>query len=145
MGIILSLITTNNDNFSITNFCRYFMGYFFIIFSFLKLLNVKQFAISFSNYDPISNKFFTYGLIYPFLELTLGVLFLSNFLMLYINFITIFIFVPQTLGIMNKLSKNEILECACVGSTFNVPISKLTITENLVMIFMAIIMILYSI
>ena len=47
--IILSLITTNNDNFSITNFCRYFMGYFFIIFSFLKLLNVKQFAISFSN------------------------------------------------------------------------------------------------
>ena len=59
MVIILSLITTNNDNFSITNFCRYFMGYFFIIFSFLKLLNVKQFAISFSNYDPISNKFFT--------------------------------------------------------------------------------------
>ena len=145
MVIILSLITTNNDNFSITNFCRYFMGYFFIIFSFLKLLNVKQFAISFSNYDPISNKFFTYGLIYPFLELTLGVLFLSNFLTLYINFITIFIFVPQTLGIMNKLSKNEILECACVGSTFNVPISKLTITENLVMIFMAIVMILYSI
>ena len=44
-----------------------------------------------------------------------------------------------------KLSKNEILECACVGSTFNVPISKLTITENLLMIFMAIIMILYSI
>ena len=145
MVIILSMITTNNDNFSITNFCRYFMGYFFIIFSFLKLLNVKQFAISFSNYDPISNKFFTYGLIYPFLELILGVLFLSNFLMLYINFITIFIFVPQTLGIMNKLSKNEILECGCVGSTFNVPISKLTITENLVMIFMAIIMILYSI
>ena len=50
--VILSIVSSFNELFNIKDFLRFFMGYFFIIFSFLKLHNVRQFAVSFSNYDP---------------------------------------------------------------------------------------------
>ena len=117
------------------------MGYFFIIFSFLKLHNIKQFAVSFSNYDPITNKIPNFGLIYPFIELILGTLFLLNFFSLFINFATIVILLPQTYGIYKKLMKKEKILCACLGTSFEIPLSKLTIIENLTMCSMATIMI----
>ena len=139
--VILSIISSFNEAFNIKDFLRFFMGYFFIIFSFLKLHNVRQFSISFSNYDPITKKIPNFGLIYPFIELILGTLFLLNFFTLLINFATIVILLPQTYGIYNKLMKKEKILCACLGTSFEIPLSKLTIIENLTMCSMATIMI----
>jgi copper chaperone CopZ len=126
-------------------FFRLYMGYFFIIFSFLKLQNINQFAISFSKYDPISQKYFKFGVIYPFLELFLGILFILNFFGLFINILTIIIFIPQTIGIIIKLRNNEKIACACIGTSVEIPLSNLTIIENLIMCIMAIYMIAVSI
>jgi len=139
--VILSIISSFNELFNIKDFLRFFMGYFFIIFSFLKLHKVRQFAVSFSNYDPITKKIPNFGRIYPFIELILGTLFLLNFFTLFINFVTIIILLPQTYGIYNKLMKKEKILCACLGTSFEIPLSKLTIIENLTMCSMATIMI----
>ena len=138
---VLAIISSIKGDFKISEFMRYYMGYFFIIFSFLKLQNIRLFANTFQKYDPITKRFYKYGLIYPFLEFILGILFLSNLFIFFINVVTILIFIPQIIGIRQKLSKKETIVCACLGSSFDVPISNLTIAENLVMILMAGVMI----
>ena len=143
--VLLAVISSIERSFSYKEFFRLYMGYFFIIFSFLKLQNIKQFALSFSKYDPISQKFFKFGIIYPFLELLLGILFILNFLGLTINILTIIIFIPQTIGVIIKLKNNEKISCACVGTSTEIPISNLTILENIIMCLMAIYMIAVSI
>lgn len=143
--VLLAVISSIERSFSYKEFFRLYMGYFFIIFSFLKLQNIKQFALSFSKYDPISQKFFKFGIIYPFLELLLGILFILNFLGLTINILTIIIFIPQTIGVIVKLKNNEKISCACVGTSTEIPISNLTILENIIMCLMAIYMIAVSI
>ncbi|MDG2101545.1 MAG: cation transporter [Dehalococcoidia bacterium] len=143
--VLLAVISSIERSFSYKEFFRFYMGYFFIIFSFLKLQNIKQFALSFSKYDPISQKFFKFGIIYPFLELLLGILFILNFLGLTINILTIIIFIPQTIGVIIKLKNNEKISCACVGTSTEIPISNLTILENIIMCLMAIYMIAVSI
>jgi len=100
--VILSIISSFNEVFNMKDFLRFYMGYFFIIFSFLKLHNIKQFALSFSNYDPITNKIPNFGLIYPFIELILGTLFLLNFFSLFINFLTSLIELSFPGPIMHK-------------------------------------------
>ena len=49
-----------------------FMGLFYIVFSFFKMLDLKNFPTSFSMYDPLSKKIPFYGWIYPFIETALG-------------------------------------------------------------------------
>lgn len=136
--LLLTAISFYNTENTMDGFLRFFMGYFFIIFSFLKLQNVKQFAISFSNYDPITKRFFKFGIIYPFLELILGIFFLTATLLLFSNIVTLFILIPQSIGIFKKLKNNQAIDCACLGSSFNVPLSNLTIIENSSMCLMAI-------
>ena len=136
--LLLSVISFNNSENTINGFMRFFMGFFFIIFSFLKLQNIKQFALSFSNYDPITKKFFRFGIMYPFIELILGVFFLTGSFLLFSNAATLFILIPQTFGIFNKLRNNQNVNCACLGTSFNIPLSNLTIIENLSMCLMAI-------
>ena len=104
--LLLTAISFYNTENTMDGFLRFFMGYFFIIFSFLKLQNVKQFAISFSNYDPITKRFFKFGIIYPFLELILGIFFLTATLLLFSNIVTLFILIPQSIGIFKKLKNN---------------------------------------
>ena len=74
-------------------------AYFFVIFSLFKLLNIKGFATSFSNYDLIASRLPIYGTIYPFIELTLGICFLANFGLLYVNVLTLIVMSVGSIGI----------------------------------------------
>ena len=120
------------------NFMIIFMGLFFILFSFFKVIHLKEFKKSFSKYDPMSQKIPFYGFIYPFIEIILGILFLLEYQLKILSLITIFILTSTTIGIFEKLRKGDVLECACLGVVFKVPLSYLTVVENLVMIFMSV-------
>jgi len=136
--LLLSIITFSRPGNTFNDLLRFIMGYFFIIFSFFKLQNINQFAITFANYDPITKRVSKFGLIYPFLELFLGVMFLTGNLLLFSNIITLIILTPQSYGIYKKLKSKDIINCACLGSSFSVPLSNLTVIENLTMCVMAI-------
>ena len=56
-----------------------FMGLFFIVFSFFKMLDLKNFPESFRMYDPLAKRVSIYGWIYPFIETALGLMFLMRF------------------------------------------------------------------
>jgi len=136
--LLLSIITFSRPGNTFNDLLRFIMGYFFIIFSFFKLQNINQFAITFANYDPITKRLSKFGLIYPFIELFLGVMFLTGTLLLFSNIITLIILTPQSYGIYKKLKSKDIINCACLGSSFSVPLSNLTVIENLTMCIMAI-------
>ena len=56
---------------------NYFMAGFFITFSFFKFLDIRAFADSYSMYDLLAKRVRIYGFVYPFIELALGIAYLS--------------------------------------------------------------------
>src|SRR5690606_11421353 len=58
------------------NSMRAFMAGFFLVFAGFKLLDLKGFVEGYSTYDLLAQRIKSYGYIYPFLELGLGLLFL---------------------------------------------------------------------
>ena len=114
-----------------------YMGVFFIIFSLAKMLDWNGFVEAFSNYDIISKKVRFYGWLYPALEFSLGLFYLTNNFIFSSAIVTSFIMGFGSIGITkNLLSKNKV-KCACLGTKIKVPLTKVTLLENLIMFFMA--------
>lgn len=119
--------------FSAHLFMNHIMAGFFIGLSFFKFLDLKSFATAFANYDPLAKKWKAYGAIYPFIELTLGFLFIADKFLLFANVMTILVLTTTTVGVWQKLKSKSQFQCACLGAGFNLPLSNITIFENLAM------------
>ena len=115
-----------------------FMGLFYIIFSFFKFLDYKNFPASFAMYDPIAMRLSYYGWSYPFIETTLGVLILFRIEILLTMIITITMLGITTIGVTKTLLQGKNIQCACLGTTLKLPMTKVTFIENSAMIIMAI-------
>ena len=96
--------------------------------------------MSFKKYDPIAKRIEIYAKIYPCIEIILGLAFLFQIQLFLASILTILILLPTTFGIIQALNKKQNLQCGCLGGFFNVPISWITVIENLVMIFMSLAM-----
>ncbi len=122
--------------FSMT-FMRYFMAGFFLAFSFFKMLDISGFADSYSGYDILAKRWHGYGFIYPFIELALGVAYLINFQPLATNIATVVVMSFSIIGVLESVLNKRKIRCACLGVGFNLPMSTVTIVEDLSMILMA--------
>ncbi len=118
-------------------FMNHIMAGFFIGLSFFKFLDLQAFATAFANYDPLAKKWKTYGAIYPFIELTLGFLFIADKFLLFANVMTILVLTMTTVGVWQKIQSKSQFQCACLGAGFNLPLSNITVFENLAMVAMA--------
>ena len=114
-----------------------FMGLFFVVFSFFKFLDLKGFQQSFRRYDPLAKYLPLYGLVYPFVELALGVLFLMRLEVQLALWLTLGILSITTLGVVRVLLSKQQIQCACLGSVLNLPMTEATFIENALMIGMA--------
>jgi copper chaperone CopZ len=119
------------------NWCRYFMAGFFFAFSFFKLLDVKGFAESYAMYDLIAKRIPFYGKVYPFIELSLGFLFLLNWQPLWVNLFTFLLMSVSLGGVLQSVLNKTKIRCACLGAVFNLPMSTVTIIEDGLMVAMA--------
>lgn len=125
------------ENFSTSLWMRYFMAGFFIVFSFFKLLNLKGFVTSYRMYDLIAAKWKGWGYIYPFAELTLGIMYLLNIAPFETNLATVVILGVSSIGVIKSNLDKKKIKCACLGDVFNLPMSTVTIVEDLTMVAMA--------
>ena len=119
---------------------HYFMGFLFCQFSLLKLFNIPGFADGFQMYDLIAKKSRTYALSYPLVELLLGLAYLSMFFPIATYLITIAFMLLGSIGVFKALKKGLDLYCPCMGTILKVPLSTVTLTEDLGMGAMALIM-----
>jgi cation transport ATPase len=117
-----------------------FMGLFYIVFSFFKMLDLKGFPESFSMYDPLAKRVPAYGWIYPFIETALGLMFLMRFEVEIALIITLVILGITTIGVTKTLLDKKSIRCACLGTALKLPMTEATFIENAIMIIMAILM-----
>ncbi len=115
----------------------YFMAGFFLVFSFFKLLDVKGFASSYAMYDLLAINVPAYGYIYPFIELGLGLAYLTGFNPFFTNVATIVVMGFSSMGVIKSVLNKQKIRCACLGAVFNLPMSTVTIIEDLLMVGMA--------
>lgn len=117
-----------------------FMGLFFIVFSFFKMLDLKNFPESFRMYDPLAKRVSIYGWIYPFIETALGLMFLMRFEIEIALIATLIILSITTVGVTKTLLDKKSIRCACLGTALKLPMTEATFIENAIMIVMAIVM-----
>ena len=115
-----------------------FVAIAMMLLAMLKLQDVDRFATMFLNYDLLARRLPPYGLAYPFLELGAGVLMLTRLLDWLSIPVALFIGGVGAVSVSKAvyLDKRE-LKCACVGGGSNVPLGFVSLTENLMMIAMA--------
>ena len=138
--ISVTSVLLNFRNWNSTNAMIDFMGLFYIIFSFFKILDIKGFSKSFKMYDPLAKKITIYGYIYPFIEILLGLMFLTRIEVNIALLITIIILGITSVGVTQTLLNKKTINCACLGTTLKLPMTEATFIENAIMIIMAIIL-----
>ena len=121
---------------------NYFMGGFFITFSFFKLLDINGFADSYRTYDLLAKKVYGYAFVYPFIELGLGIAYIIGWQPFFTNIATIIVMAVSSVGVIQSILNKRKIRCACLGAVFNLPMSTITIFEDVLMIGMSGIMIL---
>lgn len=104
----------------------------------LKLQDVEQFSTMFLNYDLLGRRWVPYAYFYPFAELAAGVLMLAGALHLVSVSLALFIGGVGAASVFKAVyvDKRE-LRCACVGGGSQVPLGFVSLTENLMMLAMA--------
>lgn len=117
-----------------------FMAGFFLVFSFFKLLNLEAFAQGYRTYDIVAKKIPVYGYVYPFIELLLGIAYITGFEPQLINVVTLLVMGVSTIGVAMSLAKKTQFRCACLGTIINLPLSKVTLFEDLLMVAMSAVM-----
>lgn len=121
-----------------------FMGSFFIVFSVFKIINLSGFAQAYSKYDIIAKRSLIYSYAYPFIELFLGFLYLLRYHITIANYITIILMFVSSIGVGLELSQGKKIVCACLGTVFKIPMTYVTLAEDIIMGLMACIMLIQS-
>lgn len=133
--IIGSLMLTKGDSMAL--FMTNFMGLFYLVFGFFKFLDYRGFPTSFGQYDPIAKRFKLYGWLYPFIETLLGIMFLYQIELAIALWVTIIILGITTVGVAQQLFQKNKIQCACLGTALNLPMTEATLIENGIMLIMA--------
>lgn len=117
----------------------WFISIAMALLAMLKLQDIESFSSMFLNYDLLAKRWVPYAYIYPFAELTAGVLMTARALDWISIPVALFIGSVGAVSVVKAvyIDKRE-LKCACVGGGSNVPLGFVSLTENLMMIGMAI-------
>lgn len=143
VGFILlatAISQINRGAFDWMDAMRVFMGSFFLAFSFFKILDVKGFTQAYMSYDIIAKRWIGWGYIYPFIELALGVAYLTACCLTTTYIATLVVMGVSTIGVVQSVVNKREIKCACLGTGFNLPMSTVTIVEDVTMVVMAAVM-----
>ena len=138
---IISLVSFHSIHNS-SDWMLNFMAGFFIVFATFKLFDLKGFQSAYATYDLLAKPYPTYGLFYPFIELALGFAFLFRYQITYTLYATIAIMTVGSLGVIQALRNKQAIRCACLGTSLNLPMSTVTLVEDLAMVLMSVAMLL---
>lgn len=117
---------------------EWFIAFSMVVLSLLKLQNVESFATMFLNYDLLAKRWVPYGYVYPYAEGLAGILMVAGALNWISIPVALFIGTVGAVSVFKAvyIDRRE-LKCACVGGSSNVPLGFISLTENLMMIGMA--------
>ena len=116
-----------------------FISISMVLLGLQKLQDVERFATMFLNYDLLAQRWVRYGYVYPFVETGAGLLMLAGVLTWLSAPAALFVASIGAISVFKAvyIDKRD-LKCACVGGDSKVPLGFVSLTENLMMIGMAI-------
>jgi glutaredoxin len=117
---------------------EWFIAFSMTVLAILKLQNIETFSTMFLNYDLLAKRWVRYGYIYPFAEAGAGVLMIAGALNWLSIPVALFIGTIGAVSVFKAvyIDRRE-LKCACVGGSSNVPLGFVSLTENIMMVAMA--------
>lgn len=115
----------------------FIMAGFFLVFSAFKFFNLSGFADAYATYDLLAKRWRAWGYIYPFCELALGIAYLTGIAPRATNLATFVLMAFSSLGVMGALRSGRKIQCACLGTVLKLPMSTVTLVEDLAMVAMA--------
>lgn len=121
----------------VDGFMARFMGGFFLVFGGLKLLDLRGFVSAYAMYDLLAARITAYGWVYPFLEVGLGLAYLAVPGEANLHLATLVLMAFSSVGVIRAVTRGKKLKCACMGTAFNLPMTTVTIVEDLGMAAMA--------
>lgn len=118
---------------------EWFVAFSMSILALLKLQDLEGFSNRFLGYDLLARRVVRYAYVYPFAEAFAGILMIAGVLAWIAAPVALII---GTIGAVSVIKAVYVdgreLKCACVGGGSNVPLGFLSLTENLMMVAMAI-------
>ncbi|MGF1453140.1 MAG: MauE/DoxX family redox-associated membrane protein [Opitutales bacterium] len=121
-------------------FMRDFMGFFLVVFAMFKFFDLPGFADGFQMYDLLAKRTRAYALVYPFIELGLGLWLLTGLVPLVAFGVLLAVMAFGAVGVALALHRGLDINCACMGTTLKVPLSTVALTEDVGMAGMAAVM-----
>lgn len=117
---------------------EWFIASAMVLLGLQKLRDVESFSTMFLNYDLLARRWVPYGYVYPYAETLAGLLMIAGALMWLSVPVALFIGTVGAVSVFKAVyvDRRE-LKCACVGGGSNVPLGFVSLTENLMMIAMA--------
>lgn len=134
-GVVL--IAWASGDWTLEVMMRHFMAGFFLVFSFFKLLDLPGFVSAYRGYDLLAHRSAGWAWAYPFVELGLGIAYLLEFAPLYVNGFVVVLMLIGAVGVLRALLDRRAIRCACLGTALNLPMTKVTLIEDLTMAAMA--------
>jgi len=118
---------------------QWFIAFSMCVLAILKLQDLERFSTMFLGYDLLAMRWVPYGKIYPFAEAGAGVLMIAGVLPLVSGLVALVIGGIGAVSVFKAvyLDRRE-LKCACVGGGSNVPLGFVSLTENVMMVGMAV-------
>ncbi len=118
---------------------EWFIAISISILAILKLQDLSSFSNQFLGYDLLAQRQVRYAYVYPFAEALAGILMIAGTLIWIAAPVALFIGTIGAVSVFKAvyMDKRE-LKCACVGGDSNVPLGFISLTENLMMVAMAV-------
>ncbi len=121
---------------------RIFMGVFLAVFAAFKFAGYKMFVVMFTGYDLIARRFKVYSYAYPFIEASLALMFLFGIAPVFRSVTVLIIMGIGAVGVFQEIyHRRSGVYCACLGNIIKLPLSTVSLVENVTMVAMALVMI----
>lgn len=118
---------------------EWFVGLSMCVLALLKLQDLERFSSMFLNYDLLAQRWLPYAYLYPFAEGVAGVLMVGGAMTWLSAPLALAIGGIGAVSVFKAVYiDRRTLKCACVGGGSNVPLGFVSLTENLMMIAMAV-------
>jgi hypothetical protein len=143
--IAFTIVRRMSLGFTVPEAMADFMGAYFVLFAFFKIINLHGFVTAFSTYDLIARHYRLYAYAYPFIELIVGGMYLMFYTLgirahFVLAIVTLVLMGISALGVIRALRQKKKIECACLGGVFKLPLTYITLIENVLMAGMALVM-----
>jgi len=118
---------------------EWFIAFSMCVLAILKLQNLETFSSMFLGYDLLAKQWVPYSYVYPFAEALAGVLMITTALRWLSIPIALVIGGIGAVSVFKAVYiDRRTLKCACVGGGSNVPLGFVSLTENVMMVAMAV-------